>query len=67
VRLLKEDTNELVVLAREALKPVEPWDEGWPSHMTDHVTSLVRGICGICEERYVLNVPRVPYVLSYYY
>jgi hypothetical protein len=28
--------NRLVETAREALKPIESWDEGWPSHMTSH-------------------------------
>jgi hypothetical protein len=28
VRLLREEMDELVVTAREAMGPVEPWDEG---------------------------------------
>ena len=27
VRLLRRDMNELVETAREALEPIEPWDE----------------------------------------
>jgi hypothetical protein len=28
VRLLRRGMNELVETAREALEPIEPWDEG---------------------------------------
>ena len=64
VQLLKEDINRLVVEAWEALELVKLQDKGQLSYIIGHVTVLVYRIYGIYKKRYILNIPRVPYILS---